>query len=252
MEQTPLELYETAYRLHYNDNQINNSIAYYQKLIKEFPDSNECGYAVIQLQKIKANNVAQDLQSITNTKNSVPLLISSIALACALLAIILFGILFIQFKRTTTTEQKRLSIALDALGKKLRGEDSEALELLNELKNIQIDNIFPYELSADIYRKQKKWDKSRNEYTVFFQRNPGRKPTSSESKYMAFEKESVIKKVPAVIPSRQLIKNNPLPPSQKRKLSAKRKRKIRKKPPPPSSKKSKGLYLVNPDSISYF
>jgi len=47
MEKTPLELYETAYRLHYTENRVAEAKKYYEALVKEFPDSDECGYAVI-------------------------------------------------------------------------------------------------------------------------------------------------------------------------------------------------------------
>ena len=55
LENSSLEIYETAYRLHYIDKRIDEALKYYEVLIREFPDSNECGYAAVHIQKIKAN-----------------------------------------------------------------------------------------------------------------------------------------------------------------------------------------------------
>jgi len=38
----------------------------YKAIIDDFPNSNECGYAVIQLQKIQANDVADRVHAATN------------------------------------------------------------------------------------------------------------------------------------------------------------------------------------------
>jgi tetratricopeptide (TPR) repeat protein len=125
METTPLELYETAYRFHYNENRLADAIAYYQRLIKEFPDSNECGYAVIQLQKIKAHDVADSLQSIissrTQTSFLVPLVV--ISLFFTFLAFGALGYSYRSLNKKIALEQNRLSLALNALGKISRGEN---------------------------------------------------------------------------------------------------------------------------------
>ena len=252
MEKTPLELYETAYRLHYSENRITDAVAYYKKLIEVFPDSNECGYAVIQLQKIKAHTVAKDLQNISAPARPVSQPIAYIALFCALIAIVFNGIIYKQYKKNIADEQIRVTIALNALGNQLRGENEEALKLLSQLKEFQRDDIFPYEVSADIYRKQKKWEMGRNEYLQFFKRNPDRKPTESEKRWMSFEGKRLNKISPPVV-QEQLKKNVPPPPySRKKKIRNSKNKKTVTNPPAPSKKKRKGIYLVDPDSISYF
>ncbi len=62
MANTPFELYEEAYRLHYRDKKIPDAVTMYEAIMREFPDSSECGYAFIQLQKIKANAVTAGLR----------------------------------------------------------------------------------------------------------------------------------------------------------------------------------------------
>ncbi len=257
MEASPLELYQTAYRFHYNENRIGDAVAYYQKLIKEFPDSNECGYAVIQLQKIKAHSVAESLQTISShgAPSMVPLYlfcILTVALTSAAA-----GFLYLHFSRLISAEQKRTSLALNALGKISRGENEEALILLTELKGIHTNDIVPYELSANIYRKQRKWNEARREYTTFFQNNPDRKPSESERKYMYFDEKTVAKKKPDLLQNSKNI-GHPVPVTQPPVPGSLKKKGVRKKssfknnPPAPSSKKKDGILLVNPDSISYF
>ena len=57
-ENSPLELYESAYKAHYIEGNIPEACRMYKTIIDEFPNSNECGYSVIQLQKIQANAVS--------------------------------------------------------------------------------------------------------------------------------------------------------------------------------------------------
>ena len=180
METTPLELYETAYRFHYNQNRIADAVTYYKKLIKEFPDSNECGYAVIQLQKIKAQDVAKSLQALSAQSSPLLHLLVIISLILTLLVLITWGYSFFFLNKKITEEQKRATLAINALGKIARMENDEALKLLSELKKIDTDDITPWELSADIYRRQHKFGEARKEYTTFFQRNPNRKPAESD------------------------------------------------------------------------
>lgn len=256
METTPLELYETAYRFHYNENRLADAVAYYQRLIKEFPDSNECGYAVIQLQKIKAHDVADSLQSIISSRSRIlflaPLVVFS--LLCTFLAFGALGYSYKSMRNKIALEQNRLSLALDALGKISRGENDEALKLLSELKKLYTGNIIPWELSADVYRKQRRFKVARKEYATFFQLNPNRKPTESELKFMHFKEKPVVKKrvsqptIPQSVP-------RPTPPAPSptvKKRPLRPRTKVIKPPPPGPQKQKSGLFLVDPDSISYF
>lgn len=264
METTPLELYETAYRLHYNENRLPDAICYYKKLIKEFPDSNECGYAAIQLQKIKAHNVAETLHTLPEKKHTTYDATLPLSLAAMIIALIA---LVVVFNSTRTLQEKienekmRTSLAINALGKVSRGELDEALVLLGKMKTLDSSDIFPYEISADIYRKQKKYQESRNEYLTFFTNNPDRKPTGSEEKFSSFNEQKTVKKTPSNLSSqkrsisRQTKKTVTRRRPVRRKVKRVRKKQSTKKTPPPPPNRTtpkKGLFLVDPDSISYF
>lgn len=255
MEKTPLELYETAYRFHYADNRIADAVEYYQTLIKEFPDSNECGYAVIQLQKIKAQEVAQSVNArrLKSGLLSGPTLVIVIILFVSIAAV--GGYAINSLNKKIVAQRTRTTLAIGAIAKIHRGEESEALALLSELKKLQKDDITPWELSADIYRNRKDFEKARAEYTSFFALNPGRTPTGSEKKYMSMEKPTSHSKMKRAA-LRPVEKDSPAvpappPPRPVNKRAVRRKAKT---PPPPAPGKSgsKGILLVDPDSVSYF
>ena len=170
MENSPLELYETAYRLHYAENKISEALGYYEALIREFPESNECGYAVVQIQKIKSNDVAA---SIAGSGKAHPLAALSFLLCLFIAGGGGVGWMIVQNKLSAA--QRQTSLSVRALGSALNGNDGEALMLLNEMKLLSSSDITPYELSAQIYRKAGKLDKARAEYDTFFSLNPEEK-----------------------------------------------------------------------------
>ena len=57
-----LELYSTAYDFHYNKDDIKEACRLYREIIRTFPDSNESAYAVVQLEKIGAQEALKSLQ----------------------------------------------------------------------------------------------------------------------------------------------------------------------------------------------
>jgi hypothetical protein len=87
LENSSLELYDTAYKLHYIEGNIPEAIKIYKAIIDEFPDSNECGYAVIQIQKIQANDVAGKIRS----GGSLSFL-SIVSVACAVICVVIMAI----------------------------------------------------------------------------------------------------------------------------------------------------------------
>ncbi|MFP4163750.1 MAG: tetratricopeptide repeat protein [Chitinispirillaceae bacterium] len=174
MENSPLELYETAYRLHYVENRIPEALHFYEALIKEFPESNESGYAVIQIQKIKANNIADSLHS-PKTKLH-PLVIASFILNLLLLSILGAGAFY--FFNRMEMEHKYTSLATRAIVKMNNSNYEEALELLNEMKILSKEDITPFELSATIYQKQGDLINARSEYEVFYSLNPDQRGES--------------------------------------------------------------------------
>jgi predicted Zn-dependent protease len=188
MELSPLELYETAYKLHYIDKKISNAVLAYEKLINEFPESNECGYAVIQLQKIRSTNLSEEIKQAEKGQSPLPL----IAFVFALIAILACGATVWYFKKLLAEEKYRTTLTTTAIGKMLRGDDDDALRVLTELKVVDKDNIVPFELAADIYRKRDELKKAVGEYELFFSLNPKRMPTDAEKANM--KAESLIKK----------------------------------------------------------
>jgi len=178
MEQSPLELYESAYKLHYVENRIADALLHYQKIIEVFPDSNECGYASIQIQKIKAENLAHELKKAGKILHPV----SMIALIIGGLSLLLSSTFGIILNKKVTTESKRSTLTLKALSRMQSGDDDGALKILTELKYLSSKNILPFELSADILCKQNKYTAAREEYSLFYKLNPRYVPSETEKK----------------------------------------------------------------------
>jgi tetratricopeptide (TPR) repeat protein len=287
MEKTPLEIYETAYKLHYVEKKIPEAVSYYEQLIKGFPDSNECGYAAIQLQKIKTGNLSE---TIRRTQNSVqPLAVISFIIAC--FSLLACGAVMYYSKEKLKVEQNRITLTTSALGKILRGEDDEALRLLTELKIVHKEDITPFELSADIYRRNHLFQKAKDEYELFFRLNPDRQPSKNELSLMEsdadlskpkskkdsqkqelqnendsiFDEFALVKEKTSddnieLNDSKAVKKNTPVitqNPEQKIQTSnnASSINNVSKKPKEKAQSTAapvNGLFLVNPDSLSYF
>ena len=264
MATSPLELYEKAYRLQYVENRIPAAVDLYKQLIKEFPDANECGYAAIQLQKIKAQSVADTFSEVApvagSAKTGRPVLIFCLLLSIGSLLLSLF--LLKSFSDEKTARKEHLAIALNALGKLSRNDYAEALQLLDQLKLIDPEAIAPYELSAEIYRKQKNLNKAKEEYSTYFKNNPDKEPSISESAYMnlhSLQRSESEKREPPPALSTNTPPRKTVPPSIKKAVARKKTRRTPKPPPPPpntttkdTQKSKKGIYLVDPDSVSYF
>jgi hypothetical protein len=226
MATTPLELYEQAYRLHYHDKRIPEAIRIYEAIIRDFPDSNECGYAVIQLQKVKASDIARALKKGATTV--YPLLIVAFLSGFIALLVALVGVLLL-FQQLRL-EHNRGTLAVIALSKMYCGKEESALKLLDELKSYSRNDILPIELSSDIYRKHNQ------DAAVQLSSPPSAPGVSSRT---AAQSENASQPLPgnsnrAIAPEKE---------TAKPKSSA-------AKPKP--AKPKKGIFLVNPDSLSYF
>jgi chorismate mutase len=86
---SPLELYEKAYRLQYEENNIPEACRIYKALTDEFPDSNECGYAVVQLEKILATTVSERINVASHSNTILSVVAIAISIAC--LAVLFIG-----------------------------------------------------------------------------------------------------------------------------------------------------------------
>jgi hypothetical protein len=86
-----LQLYHSAYRCHYELGDLAEACRLYREIIRHFPESNECAYAVVQLEKIGAGEVLKNL-NIAPANKMLPLaalIISLLSLCIAGAALIL-------------------------------------------------------------------------------------------------------------------------------------------------------------------
>jgi hypothetical protein len=148
MANTPLELYESAYQLQYYDKKIPDAIRIYEAIVREFPDSNECGYAVIQLQKIKSRDIERAIKS-GSSRGSLGI----IAFIAGLMALIAVACACFYLLSQLKQERQRTTLALSAIGKMYCGNEEGALKTLDEMKSFSTQDGLAAELSTDIFRK---------------------------------------------------------------------------------------------------
>ncbi len=281
MEQTPLELYETAYRYHYIEKKISEAVVCYEQLIKEFPESNECGYATIQLQKIKTQKLSDDLRfNSAKTENILfPLTMITFIIGC-ISVIACCGIIY-YFKKQIEIEKYRNSLSISALAKISRGEDEEALKKLNEVKLINKKDITPFELSADIYKRASQFKKAKEEYELFYRLNPDRQVSPGEIAVMEHYTKLIDQQKPKgnvakteLLGKNKLLSNqdsgielqkDSLKKEEDGKIIAAKKENLKesgkkiadnrdsiKQQGNASTVPAKGPFVVDPDSLSYF
>jgi tetratricopeptide (TPR) repeat protein len=192
-ENSPLELYESAYKLHYIDGNIPDACRMYKTIIEEFPNSNECGYAVIQLQKIQANEVSDGFRSSFASFSMVQLIVIGL---CMIVCLVLSSAAFLSLKKTKA-DTEALSLVSQAISLIYAGYESDALEILNRAKTVSNGKLsVPYLLSANIYINMQQYARAKAEYDVY-QRTSG-KNDSAFKKMVSIKIERIEKKpVPA-------------------------------------------------------
>jgi hypothetical protein len=144
MANTPFELYEEAYRLHYREKKISDAVKIYEAVMREFPDSSECGYAFIQLQKIKANEVTTCLQA-GGSGWDFPTLVA-VFVGCAALLVSVAGTL-IAFHELKA-EHNRTDYAVVTLAELQAGNTEAADKNLVEMKKLYPNDVLARELST--------------------------------------------------------------------------------------------------------
>jgi len=87
---TPLELYEKAYRLQYDENKVPEACRLYKVIIDEFPDSNECGYSVIQLEKL-ISGAASERIVVSSRLNTILACMALLVSVACLVGVVLVG-----------------------------------------------------------------------------------------------------------------------------------------------------------------
>lgn len=151
MADTPLELYEEAYKLHYHEKKIPDAVRLYETIIRDFPDSNECGYAFIQLQKVKANDISKMLKK--GPSSLYPMIIIAFIASILALTIAIIGTVFL-FQQLRQ-EHHRSTLAMIALGKMYAGSDEFALKIIEEMKSSSQVDIITSEFTSDIFARKR-------------------------------------------------------------------------------------------------
>ncbi|MBD3322171.1 MAG: tetratricopeptide repeat protein [Chitinivibrionales bacterium] len=245
MKNSPLELYEKAYRLHYIDNKLPEACRIYESLIKEFPESNECGYAVIQLQKIQSNVVSETSARLKQGTHPLVVVTLMLNLLVAIALVVLAG----YYLNSKEQQLEYVSSLSRAIVKAQIGRDNEALALLSDLKINTQGDLTPYLLTADIYRANQMYDRAVEELDTIREYFPEatiledeimRIQNEASSRYRVAEKASGIEGPPAPEDSpKPQVSRSKRPVSRRRSSSGR------------SGKKAPQL-LVDEDSISFF
>lgn len=245
MEDSPLELYQKAYNLHYGENKIAEACDIYERLIREFPSSDACAYASIQLQKIKANDM---LKGMARRRGGPGALVISLLVVNFLLVAGVGVCLFFAINQINTNNKNQFFLS-NILGKMYVGKDDEALTLLEELKITTRNDILPFSLSAEIYQKNNQYLRARAEYEKYQRLYPGNPIVAEYIRKINREEDAYIKhkmreqKVKEEIPEEVM-------ESLDRKASPKPAVRSPSKSRGPVSRRPK--LLVNPDSVSFF
>jgi hypothetical protein len=130
MANSPLELYEKAYQLQYEKNDLATAIEIYSRLVKEFPDSNECGYAAIQLEKVQAAGILDEIARTQKQTSPIPL----IALIIGIIALVACAVLAALLMAKSAREARISSDITQAIAFLYAGKNEEALTLISELQ----------------------------------------------------------------------------------------------------------------------
>jgi tetratricopeptide (TPR) repeat protein len=185
MSTSPLELYEQAYHLHYDENDIVKACQIYETIITEYPESNESAYAAIQLQKIHTNEVERKLLKARTGVHPVSIIALLLGFI-TFLGCIGLAYLFISYRMD---ESARTSMLFRALSKSSIGREEEALELLEEVKKSSGSDITPFALAADIHIQRNEIAKAKEEYELFKRLYTGQPNTAAVSQTTSPETE---------------------------------------------------------------
>lgn len=158
---SPLELYERAYKFQYDENKTQEACRIYKAIIDEFPDSTECAYAVIQLEKILSNAVSENIHVSSKWVNILAVISLAVSIITCVVVIILGSISM----KAVTSRCNSLSLMSQALGKMYQGKEKEALEILDNAKLVGgYKEVTPFLLAADIFVKKQQYPKAMAEY----------------------------------------------------------------------------------------
>jgi tetratricopeptide (TPR) repeat protein len=251
---SPLELYEKAYRLQYDENRIPEACRLYKLIIDEFPDSNECGYAVIQLEKIIAGTMSERI-NVTSRWNTILAVIAIVVSMAALVGVLLAGSIY---TNSANARISSLSLVSQALAKLQVGKDKEALEILDNAKSIAKNkDMTPYLLSADIFLMRQQYSKAMSEFDTLKKLSGAeslavQEMARAKAEESSAKKAAVVEKQPA---ETELPKTEPEPAKEKPEPPVREIKAKSKKEAPASSrlqKQRKAPTTAHQDSVSFF
>jgi tetratricopeptide (TPR) repeat protein len=251
---SPLELYEKAYRLQYDENKIPEACRLYKLIIDEFPDSNECGYAVIQLEKILAGTMS-DRINVSSRWNTVLAAVAIVVSVVTLAGVVLAGSFF---TKAANARISSLSLVSQALAKLQVGKDKEALEILDNAKSIAKNkDMTPYLLSADIFLMRQQYSKAMSEFDTLKKLSGAEALAAQEMARAKAEEENSKKPAVAEKPpaETELLKTEPEPAKEKPEPPAREIKSKSKKEgasAPRSQKQRKSPSSSHQDSVSFF
>ncbi|MBD3421128.1 MAG: hypothetical protein GF398_13510 [Chitinivibrionales bacterium] len=245
MANSPLELYEKAYRLQYIENNIAEACDIYQTLITEFEHSNECGYAAIQLQKIDANSA---LQRMSRKPSGAPKALGIVLLVIGCIALLVSAsAIYLHFRDVNTLNESSARIGV-AVSKMVSGNTDEALQDLQQLKLDLKGNIAPYAISAEIYRLRNDYAQALAEYEQFKGLYPQKFVPETALAAIRQEREQFENRISA----ESSLKKSSHPQQQKATPARRKKRPTRKRSAPRRNPSGEQPLIVNQDSISFF
>lgn len=246
MENSPLELYEKAYRLHYLENKIPEACQIYDSIIKEFPESNECGYAVIQLQKVQSNLVSETSLKIQNKLHPLVIITLILNLLIAVALVVLAGF----YLNTKENQLYYISSLSRAIVKAQIGQDQEALDILGELKVNSHGDLTPYLLSADIFRANQQFQLAIEELDSMQKQYPNTGILKKE--IQKIQEEKIMNQSRKKVQIEQPKDTVEGAPANRPKLTKSKRPSIRRSASRSKRNKTPPRLLINEDSISFF
>jgi len=172
---TPLELYESAYDLHYTKNDPGKACVIYKEIIRNFPKSIESGYSVIQLEKIIAEDVLENLETKPQSgKISILFFILSMIIAASVAVF-----LYLE-TRQLKAEITSIENCTQAFSKAVSvGDTKSALRILTRERNLHPSSLTVSSLIADIYAMEGKYQQALGELITFRRNNLSNKTVVS-------------------------------------------------------------------------
>jgi tetratricopeptide (TPR) repeat protein len=247
-ETTPLKLYQKAYELHYSERKIVKACDIYEQIIHQFPDSEVSAYASIQLQKIRAGKFAK---SGSGQGLSLPVMVLLVVNFAAVIGLaIILSVALVQIK----SRHVQARLIDQAIARLYSGRPGEALHVLKQAKILNTEEITPFLVCAEIFRKNNEFAKARQEYDTYARLNPGDSLPEIEIRSINDEESNLVQKTRKALDAEKAraresarLEEDTLADEKEQKEEVLPKRK-----PKPQPVKQKTKHLIPVDSIAFF